>query len=120
MPSVPRPALIVIEAKLVLGGLETVLDGPTMTLDGSQRGYWGSGRTPGREECHLAVGDVAADQQSPRPYRVFCAAELTGQVGEFHIAPLVQPRPLGPGPGRQTLPLSRGTGSGDLFGAARD
>ena len=78
MPAVPGPGLIVIEAKLVLGGLEAVFDGPTMTFDGDQRGDWGSGRTPGREECHLAVGDVAADQQSARPYLVFRAAELTG------------------------------------------
>ena len=98
MPSVPGPSLIVIEAKLVLGVFEAVFDGPTMTFDGNQRGHWGSGRTPGREECHFAIGDVAADQQSARPDLVFRAAEFTGfEVGEFHVAPIVQARSLGPG-----------------------
>ena len=32
MPAVPRAGLVVVEAKLVLGGLETVLDRPAMAL----------------------------------------------------------------------------------------
>src|SRR5438309_9158402 len=52
---------------------------------------------------------------------VFPAAKLTGfEIGAFHVAPLVQARPLGPGPGRQALPVGRRPGSCDLLGATRD
>jgi len=33
VPAVPTPGLVVIEAKLVFGALEAVLDGPAAALD---------------------------------------------------------------------------------------
>ena len=52
-----------IEAELVLGGLEAVLDRPAMPFDLDQHGDPGPGRAPGREEGKLTIGDRAADQQ---------------------------------------------------------
>ena len=34
VPAMPGAGLVVVEAKLVLGGLETVLDRPVMAFDG--------------------------------------------------------------------------------------
>ena len=59
--------LVVVEAEFVLGGLEAILDRPAMSFDLDQGFDAGSGRTPSGEEGHVAVGDVAADQQAPRP-----------------------------------------------------
>ena len=67
IPAMPGARFIVVEPEFVLGRLETILDRPTMSLDLDQRFDTGSDRTPSGEEGHIAVGDVAADQQTPRP-----------------------------------------------------
>ena len=61
MPPVPGPGLVVIKPKLVLGGLETILDRPAMTLDPDQRLDRCSRRTPSGEVGEIAIGDMASD-----------------------------------------------------------
>ena len=63
MPTMPGSGLVVIEPELVLGGLETVLDRPAMTLDPDQRLDRCSRRTPSGEVGKIAIGDVASDRQ---------------------------------------------------------
>ena len=67
MPTVPGARFIVVEPEFVLGRFETILDRPAMSFDLDQGFDARSGRTPGREEGHIAIGDVATDQQAPRP-----------------------------------------------------
>ena len=67
MPAMPGTALVMAEAEFVPGGLKAVFDRPAMSLDLNQGFDTGSDRTPRGEERHVAVGDVAADQQTPRP-----------------------------------------------------
>ncbi len=55
VPAVPGAGLVVVKAKLVLGGLEAVLDGPAAALDLDQLGCACAGRAPRREERKLAV-----------------------------------------------------------------
>ena len=62
MPTMPGPALVVIEPEFVFRGLKAVLDRPPMALDRHQRFDRGSHRTPGGEEGEIAIGDVTADQ----------------------------------------------------------
>ena len=63
----PGAGLVMVEAELVLGGLEAVLDRPAVPFDLDQDLDSGPGWAPGREEGKLAVGDGAADQEAPRP-----------------------------------------------------
>ena len=86
MPSVPRAGFIVIEAKLVLRGLEAVLDCPAMSLDKDEGLDVCSRWTPGREEGEIAITDVAANQQATRP-QTGSALVIFGcvEVGEFAI-----------------------------------
>ena len=74
MPTMPGSALVVIEPELVLRGLKTILDRPPMTLDRYQRFDRRSCWTPGGKEGEIAIGDVAADQQTTRPQTVSCDA----------------------------------------------
>ena len=67
MPAVPGAGLVVIEAELVLGRLEAVLDRPAVSFDLDQGLDAGSGGAPGGEEGQIVIGDVAADQETPRP-----------------------------------------------------
>ena len=57
-----RIALVVIEPKLVLRGLKTILDRPAMTLDRYQCFERCSRWTPGGKEGEIAIGDVATNQ----------------------------------------------------------
>src|SRR3954467_5852993 len=66
-PAVPGAGLVVVEAKLVFGRLEAVLDGPAPSFDTDQRLDRGAGGAPGGEEVQGAIGDIAADQQTPGP-----------------------------------------------------
>lgn len=68
MPAMPRAAFIMIEAKLVFGCLEAVLDRPAAALDGDKSLYFGARRTPGREVGQIPVADVTADQEAPGPH----------------------------------------------------
>ena len=67
MPAMPGARFIVVEPEFVLGRLETILDRPAMSFDPDQGFDARSDRTPSGEEGHVAVGDIAADQQTPRP-----------------------------------------------------
>ena len=110
-----------IEAELVLGGLEAVFDRPSMAFDGDQRFNRCSGRAPGGEEGEVAVDNMTSDQQAARPQTVICAVELlTLEIGHFEITPVMQPRPFGSVPGRQALPVGRAPRPGDLRGGAGD
>ena len=62
MPSMPGSGFIMVEAKLVLGCLETVLDSPAVALNADEGFYGGSGWAPRREEGQIAIDDVAPDQ----------------------------------------------------------
>ena len=67
VPAMPGAGFVVIEPQLVLGGLKAVFNRPAMpfnrheTLDSCAR------RAPCREERHVAVSNVATDQQSAGP-----------------------------------------------------
>lgn len=50
MPAMPRPGFVMVEAELVLGGLEAVFDRPAMAFDGDDGLNACPGRTSGREE----------------------------------------------------------------------
>ena len=67
VPTMPRPGFVVVEAELVLGGLEAVLDRPAMAFDSDKGLDAGAGRAPCREEGEIAVADVTADQQATGP-----------------------------------------------------
>src|SRR6187431_1131105 len=55
VPAVPAAGLVVVEAELVLGGLEAVLDRPAVPFDLDQDLDSGPGWAPGRKEGKLAV-----------------------------------------------------------------
>ena len=67
MPAMPRPGFAVVEAELVLGGLEAVFDRPAMAFDGDKGLDGRAGRAPSREEGEVAVTDIVADQKAPCP-----------------------------------------------------
>src|SRR4051794_29737785 len=121
MPAVPRSGLVVIQAEFVLCRLEAVLDGPAVTFDGDQRRDGRASGTPRREKRQGAIADVTTDQQAAGPNLVFVAAmALGGQIGEFHIPPVVQARSFGSAAGRQTPPVLRWTRCGNGLGRAAD
>jgi hypothetical protein len=63
----PRPGFVVVEAELVLGGLEAVFDRPAMAFNGDEGLDARAGRAPCREEGEITVADIAADQKAPCP-----------------------------------------------------
>src|ERR1700677_3009500 len=65
--TVPRAALVVVEAEFVLGRLETILDRPAVSFDLDQGFDACCVGTPGGEEGHIVIGDVAADQHPSCP-----------------------------------------------------
>lgn len=67
VPAMPGPGFVVVEATLVLGGLEAVFDCPAMAFDGDERLYVRAGWAPGREENQVTIADIAADQKPARP-----------------------------------------------------
>jgi hypothetical protein len=121
MPSMPRSALVVIEPELVFRGLKTVLDRPSMAFDRHQR-FGGCSRwTPDGEEGEIAISDISTDQQTSRPKTMICAVKFFDlEIGQFEIAPIMQPRPFGSGPCRQAFPLGRAPCPGDVRGFAGD
>ena len=90
MPTMPGAGLVVIEAKLGLGGLEAVLDGPAMTFHHDQFFRGRALGAPGGEERQSTIGNVAADQQPSRPLPGERAVVLRDiEVGEFEISPVM-------------------------------
>src|SRR5450759_1734763 len=119
MPSMPGSALVVIEPELVFRGLKTVLDRPSMAFDCHQR-FGGCSRwTPGGEEGEIAISDISTDQQTSRPKAMICAVKFFDlEIGQFEIAPIMQPRTFGSGPCRPAFPLGRAPCPGDVRGFA--
>lgn len=68
MPAMPVAAFVVIKAEFVLGGFEAVLDGPAMAFHRHQLLHGGALGAPCGEEGQAAVGNIAADQKTPRPF----------------------------------------------------
>src|ERR1700756_4856159 len=121
MPAMPEASFVVIKTELVLGSFEAVLDGPAMAfhrhqlLDGRALG------APCGEEGQAAVGNVAADQKTPRPFPGKVVVVFAGvEIGQLEIGPVVPARPFGSFAGRQAAPgllrkalRDRGGGAGD-------
>src|SRR4029077_19910739 len=99
MPAMPGSTLIVIEPELVFCGLNAVLDRPAMAFDRHQR-FDGCCRwTPCGEEGEITIGDTTTDQHTACPKTLIGAVEFFGiEIGQFKIAPIVQPRSFGSGP----------------------
>src|ERR1700676_1584097 len=121
MPSMPRSALVVIEPELVFRGLKAILDRPPMAFDRHQRFDGCSRWTPGAEEGEITIGDISTDQQTSRPETMICAVKFFDlEIGQFDIAPIMQPRSFGSGPCRQAFPVGRAPRLGDVGGLAGD
>jgi hypothetical protein len=58
MPAMPRPGFVVVEAELVLGGLEAVFDRPAKAFNGGEGLDARAGRASCREEGEIAVTDM--------------------------------------------------------------
>ena len=121
MPPMPGSALVVIESELVFRGLKTVLDRPPMAFDRHQR-FDGCCRwTPGGEEGEITIGDMTTDQQTACPKTLICAAKFFDlEIGQFEIAPIMQPRSFGPDSCGQAFPVGRTPRPGDVGGRAGD
>src|SRR3954470_6478263 len=101
----PGAGFVVVEAKLVPGGLEAVLDRPALPFDGHQCIDAGPGRAPGGEAGILAVRDGAPGQQTAGPEPTLAAVVFVGlEVGQFEIGPVIEPRALGALARGQALP----------------
>ena len=61
VPAVPGPGLVVVEAKLVLGGFERLLNAPSLPFDPDQLLDASAGRAPGAEVGKRPVADVTPD-----------------------------------------------------------
>jgi len=101
IPSMPGAGLVVIKTELILGSFEAVLDGPAMAfhrhqlLDGRAFG------TPCGEKGQAAVGNVAADQKTPRPFPGKVIVVFAGvEIGHLEIGPVVPAWTFGPFAGR--------------------
>lgn len=74
--------------------------------------------TPCGEESEITVGDVPADQQTPRPHSGEGAVVFAGiEIGQFEIGPVMQARAFGSVACRQTPPCAFGKISSDRRGA---
>ena len=119
VPAMPGTAFVVIEAEFVLGGFEAVLDSPAMAFDQHQLFHGRPLGTPSGEEGEIAVGDVAADQEAPRPLSGEGAVVFAGiEIGQFEIGPVVQARTFGSFARRQAPPCALGKSLRNLRGGA--
>ena len=101
VPAVPGTGLVVVEAQLVFGRLEAVLNGPAPALDCHQGFPSGPGGAPGSEKGQVTISDSAADQQAPCPKTGQVLVVFGGlKIGQFQVGPLEQPLTLGSGPSR--------------------
>ena len=67
MPAMPGPGFVVVEAELVLGGLEAIFDRPAMAFDGNDCLNGCAGWAPCREVSEIAIADIATDQKAAGP-----------------------------------------------------
>jgi len=115
----PGTAFVVIEAEFVLRGFKAILDSPAMALDQHQLFHGRALGAPGGEEGQIALGNVAADQQTPRPLSGEGAVVFAGvEIGQFKIGPVVQARTFGSFARRQAPPCAFGKSLRDLYGGA--
>src|SRR5436853_157852 len=97
------------------------LDRPAMAFDCDQRFNGRSCWAPGGEEGEVIICDATTDQQTACPQTVICAVELPGiEIGQFEIAPIMQPRSFGSVPCRQAFPVGRTPRRRDVRSGARD
>ena len=90
-----------VEAELVFGRLEAVLNRPAPALDRHQGFYSGPGGAPGGEKGQLAISEIAADQKASGPQTGQALVVFSGfKIGQFQIGPVEQPLALGSGPSR--------------------
>ena len=121
MPAMPGASFVVVKTEFVLGCFEAVLDGPAMAfhrhqlLDGRAFG------TPCGEKGQAAVGNVTADQKTPRPFPGKIVVEFAGvEIGQLEIGPVVPAWTFGPFAGRQAAPSLLGKALRDRGGGAGD
>jgi hypothetical protein len=96
VPAMPRARLVVIEPEFVLGRLEAIFNGPAMAFDRYQFLYGRALGTPSGEEGQIAIGYVAADQQTSCPLSRKSAAIFSGiEIGQFDMGPIVPARAFG-------------------------
>src|SRR5271157_574124 len=97
VPAMPGAGFVVIEAEFGLGGFETVLDGPAMSFDRYQLLHGRVLGTPCGKESEITVGNVAADQQTPRPLSGEGAVVFAGiELGQLTLGPDMQPKHAAP------------------------
>jgi len=65
VPAMPGAGFVVIETEFVLGGFETVLDGPAMAFDQYRIFHGRVLGAPRGEEGQIVIGNVPADQVPP-------------------------------------------------------
>lgn len=92
----PRAGLVVRQPQFGLRRLERILDRPALAFHPHQGVDWRAGRTPGREERQIPIGEAAPDQQAARPQAGEIFVVFLGrEISEFDIGPVIQARSLG-------------------------
>ena len=119
VPAMPRAGFVMIEAELVLGGFEAVLDGPAVPFDGNEGFDRGSSGAPCGEEGEVAICDIAADQETAWPLAGMTRVVFSGiEIGERVVAPVMEPGAFGPFPRREAPPRGRFNALCEVFGGA--
>ena len=89
VPAMPGAGFVVIEAKFVLGRFEAVFDGPAMAFDRYEFFHGGTLGAPCGEEGEIVIGNVAADEKTPRPLCGESTIVSFGiEIGQFEIDPM--------------------------------
>src|SRR3982750_2692325 len=105
VPTVPGAALVVVETKFILSGLEALLHAPAGTLDTNQGVNRGAMGTPGGEVGEFAVEQAAADQKVAGPGTRNWRVIFVGiEIGERAIGPIIEPLAFGAVACGQALP----------------
>ena len=96
VPTVPGACFVVIETEFVFGGFEACPQWPSDDLRPTQAFQGRALGAPCGEEGQIAVGNITADQEAPRPLSYEGAVIFAGiKIGEFEIGPVMQARPFG-------------------------
>jgi hypothetical protein len=75
--------------------------------------------TPGGKEGEIAISDISTDQQTSRPKALICVIKSFDlEIGQFEIAPIMQPWSFSSSPCRQAFPVGRAPRLGDARGRA--
>jgi transposase len=110
IPGVPAADLVVVQANLVLGGLEALLDRPADPGHPDQLGQRGPRRAKAGVEGQLPVRQPPPRQQ-PEP------AARPAWSGQRDPGPVVDPRALGAIPGAEAPPPTGGKAGDQLAGS---